>query len=79
MVQIYYLFGHELWQLLEKSFELRSASGAEGHSDFLQLSGVKVLFKDERVIRVFLTDHSTFEDELPDNDARYLPLFRHPQ
>jgi 2',3'-cyclic-nucleotide 2'-phosphodiesterase (5'-nucleotidase family) len=70
-VQVYRLSGRELWQLLEKSFELRSAGGAEGHGDFLQISGIRVLWKDDKLARVIATDHLTFEDELPRDGTQY--------
>ena len=34
-VEVYKLAGRELWQILKKSFELKSEGGAEGHGDFL--------------------------------------------
>jgi 2',3'-cyclic-nucleotide 2'-phosphodiesterase (5'-nucleotidase family) len=70
-VQTYELSGHELWQVLRKGFGLRSAGGAEGHGDFLQISGLKAVHTRTELIRVLVTGTGS-EHDLPDDDTPYV-------
>ena len=66
-VETYELSDRELWRILRKSVELRSAGGAEGHGDFLQLSGLKALHTEGALTGVVLTGNGPERDLLEDD------------
>jgi 2',3'-cyclic-nucleotide 2'-phosphodiesterase (5'-nucleotidase family) len=70
-VQIYTLSGRELWRILEQSLALRSAGGAEGHGDFLQISGLKALYTDGQLVRVMATSDSGPDSDFAADDGLY--------
>jgi 2',3'-cyclic-nucleotide 2'-phosphodiesterase (5'-nucleotidase family) len=70
-VFVYTLSGRKLWEILQKSLELRTHGGAEGHGDFLQLSGLKVIWRGSDVTRVIKTDHADTEEDLLADDTTY--------
>lgn len=51
-VLVYTLSGCELWSVLKKSLELSIQGGAEGHGDFLQVSGLKVVWNGPDITQV---------------------------
>jgi 2',3'-cyclic-nucleotide 2'-phosphodiesterase (5'-nucleotidase family) len=70
-VELYKLVGRELWQILRKSFELKSEGGAEGHGDFLLISGIKSFCTTADVVRVVLVSDGS-ERELANDDTVHL-------
>jgi 2',3'-cyclic-nucleotide 2'-phosphodiesterase (5'-nucleotidase family) len=70
-VLIYTLSGRDLWRVLQKSLDLRTQGGAEGHGDFLQLSGLKVIWSGSDVTRVIRTDHAGAENDLSADETTY--------
>jgi 2',3'-cyclic-nucleotide 2'-phosphodiesterase (5'-nucleotidase family) len=70
-VFVYALSGRELWGIFKKSLELSTQGGAEGHGDFLQISGVKAYFDGSNVARVIQTQADNTERDLPDDDTVY--------
>jgi 2',3'-cyclic-nucleotide 2'-phosphodiesterase (5'-nucleotidase family) len=71
-VQLFDLAGQDIWRIIERSFELRSQGGAEGHGDFLQISGIRALWKDDTITTIKLTDHVTFADNLERDHTTYI-------
>jgi 2',3'-cyclic-nucleotide 2'-phosphodiesterase (5'-nucleotidase family) len=72
MVQTDKVSGRKLWQILRKSFVLRSAGGAEGHGDFLQISGLKAIHTKSSLIRVLITDKDSERDLLDDETPYFV-------
>jgi 2',3'-cyclic-nucleotide 2'-phosphodiesterase (5'-nucleotidase family) len=70
-VETYELSGRELWQILRKSFELRSAGGAEGHGDFLQIAGLKAIHTNTELVRLLVISGNA-ERELAEDNTVYL-------
>jgi 2',3'-cyclic-nucleotide 2'-phosphodiesterase (5'-nucleotidase family) len=70
-VELYKFAGRELWQILKKSFELKSEGGAEGHGDFLLISGIKALHTEADLVRVVLENGSS-DRELAADDTVHL-------
>jgi 2',3'-cyclic-nucleotide 2'-phosphodiesterase (5'-nucleotidase family) len=70
-VFVYTLSGRELWAVLKKSLALSTQGGAEGHGDFLQVSGLEVVFDGPDIVRVMRTDHAGAEDDLPADDTKF--------
>jgi 2',3'-cyclic-nucleotide 2'-phosphodiesterase (5'-nucleotidase family) len=71
VVHTYSLSGHELWEILRQSFALRSAGGAEGHGDFLQIAGLKAICTELRLARVVTTENDS-ERDLSDDDMLHV-------
>jgi 2',3'-cyclic-nucleotide 2'-phosphodiesterase (5'-nucleotidase family) len=70
-VELYKLTGRELWQILRKSLKLKSEGGAEGHGDFLLISGIKAFHARSDLVRVVLTNGGS-ACELANDDTAYL-------
>jgi 2',3'-cyclic-nucleotide 2'-phosphodiesterase (5'-nucleotidase family) len=70
-VELYKLTGRELWHILTKSFDLKSEGGAEGHGDFLLISGIKAFHSKTGLVRV-VHANSDSERELANDDTAHL-------
>lgn len=70
-VELYKLAGRELWEILRKSFKLKSEGGAEGHGDFLLISGIKAFYTKADLVRVVLANGGS-ERELVNDDTAHL-------
>src|SRR5882762_1347465 len=70
-ILVYALSGRELWSIFKKSLELSTRGGAEGHGDFLQISGIKVYFDGSNIARVIRTESDNMNVSLADDEAMY--------